>query len=73
MKGTCVDRRASYFCECHKDYGGKNCSVELEGCKDNPCLNKGTCNPYLENEVLHKYNCSCPNGFHGQRCEKVWY
>lgn len=71
VHGTCVDLKANYFCDCIPNYGGKNCSVELVGCMENPCLNNGTCKPYLENEIHHKFNCSCPNGFHGDTCEKV--
>lgn len=71
LHGECIDRKANYTCECEPEYGGKNCSVPLTGCVQNPCLNNGTCKPYLENEIYHKFNCSCPNGFHGDTCEKV--
>ncbi|KAK9511458.1 hypothetical protein O3M35_000110 [Rhynocoris fuscipes] len=71
VHGTCIDQRAGYFCSCDSKYGGKNCSVELTGCLTNHCLNNGTCKPYLENENIHKFNCSCPNGFQGPICEKV--
>lgn len=37
----------------------------------NDCQNNSTCIPYLENEIHHKYNCTCQAGFHGQLCEKV--
>jgi protein crumbs len=75
VHGTCSDRIANYFCDCEPKYGGKNCSVELTGCLDGPCLNNGTCKPYLEYETSQKYNCSCPNGFHGQNCTQVckWF
>ncbi|XP_066252818.1 protein crumbs [Euwallacea similis] len=69
VRGTCVDRVANYFCMCEPEYGGKNCSVKLVGCADEPCQNKGICRPYLVNEVEHKFNCSCPNGYHGYTCE----
>lgn len=52
-------------------WGGKNCSVKLIGCDDDPCLNNGTCIPYLINESEHRYNCSCASGFHGHTCEQV--
>lgn len=68
-----MDQRAGYFCACDGKYGGKNCSVELIGCQTNQCLNNGSCKPYLENETIHKFNCSCPNGFQGPICEKVTY
>lgn len=71
VHGSCIDKKANYYCDCEPEYGGKNCSVPLTGCLENPCLNNGTCKPYLENENQHKFNCSCPNGFHGHTCEKV--
>lgn len=71
IHGTCLDQRAGYFCACDGKYGGKNCSVELTGCLTNQCLNNGSCKPYLENETIHKFNCSCPNGFQGPVCEKI--
>jgi len=36
-----------------------------------PCLNGGACLPYLINEVTHLYNCTCENGFQGDKCEKT--
>ncbi|KAG5879729.1 hypothetical protein JTB14_033331 [Gonioctena quinquepunctata] len=38
---------------------------------DAPCFNDGECRPYLVNETEHKFNCSCPNGFHGDTCENI--
>ena len=69
--GTCVDARADYRCSCDPLYGGKNCSVALIGCQGNVCMNNGTCWPYLINETEHKFNCTCPNGFHGDICDHV--
>ncbi|VVC29041.1 Hypothetical protein CINCED_3A018849 [Cinara cedri] len=70
--GTCVDRRAGYYCDCTPKYGGKNCSVELVGCQGpHTCLNNGTCRPYLVDETEHRYNCTCPYGFHGDICDKT--
>ncbi|XP_050532124.1 protein crumbs isoform X2 [Daktulosphaira vitifoliae] len=70
--GTCIDRRAGYYCDCAPKYGGKNCSVELIGCQGpHTCLNNGTCRPYLVDETEHRYNCTCPYGFHGDICEKT--
>lgn len=71
MHGTCQDLKAGYYCHCPPKFGGKNCSVELIGCVTNQCENGGTCRPYLENEITHLFNCTCPNGFHGKTCEKV--
>ncbi|XP_051158624.1 protein crumbs isoform X1 [Leptopilina boulardi] len=71
VNGTCIDGRADYFCTCEPEYGGKNCSVELTGCQGNACQNEGTCWPYLVNETEHKFNCTCPNGYHGEICDKI--
>ncbi|KAJ8920527.1 hypothetical protein NQ315_005396, partial [Exocentrus adspersus] len=71
VNGTCIDKIATYFCSCSLGYGGKNCSVELIGCINNPCKNDGQCRPFLYNEIEHKFNCSCPNGFHGLTCETI--
>lgn len=70
FNGTCQDRIGSYYCKCSPEYGGVNCSVLLTGCQGSPCLNGGTCSPSLENEVTHRFNCSCGDGYQGDRCEK---
>ncbi|KAJ8978000.1 hypothetical protein NQ317_004545 [Molorchus minor] len=64
-----MDKIANYYCHCIAGYGGKNCSVPLIGCMSDPCMNDGQCRPYLVDEVQHRFNCSCPNGFHGNTCE----
>ncbi|XP_015599265.1 protein crumbs isoform X2 [Cephus cinctus] len=69
--GDCIDGRADYFCTCDPEYGGKNCSVALTGCQGNACQNGGTCWPYLVDETEHKFNCTCPNGYHGEICDYV--
>lgn len=42
----------------------------LIGCQNLPCRNDGVCTPSLENETQHRFNCSCIDGFTGERCEK---
>ena len=66
---SCVDKIADYTCQCPPNYGGKNCSVELLGCIDVSCLHGGTCQPFLEEESIHRFTCQCPFGFHGQLCQ----
>lgn len=72
---TCLDRVADYECLCGvgsggKVIGGKNCSVELIGCRNNLCENGATCRPFLSNETanLHDYSCFCSSGFSGRLC-----
>jgi hypothetical protein len=45
--------------------------VKLIGCQGNACQNGGTCWPYLVDETIHKFNCTCPNGYHGEVCDYV--
>ena len=71
-----MDRVNDYHCTCETEdrlvndktqafniWGGKNCSVELEGCRDkNACQNGGICHAYLSDDNIHKANCTCPEG-----------
>ena len=38
--------------------------IDINECRSNPCLNNGTCN-----DRINGFNCSCPAGFAGKRCE----
>ncbi|KAJ8734395.1 hypothetical protein PYW07_014946 [Mythimna separata] len=49
----------------------QNCSVVLQGCRDAPCRNNGTCHPWLRHETEHRFNCSCTPGHYGTTCEKI--
>ena len=39
-------------------------------CKDNPCLQGGTCQEICDPATV-RYNCTCPANYTGQRCEKI--
>lgn len=71
VHGHCDDRVGTYLCNCDPLWGGQNCSVALTGCIDQPCLNNGECQPSLEKETIHSFNCSCHDGFQGVNCEKI--
>ena len=38
--------------------------AEINECASNPCLNNGTCV-----DKINSFNCTCPGGFIGIRCE----
>ncbi|XP_052094473.1 protein crumbs-like isoform X1 [Mytilus californianus] len=72
----CKDQVADYNCICpefymSKQYGGKNCTVQLTSCVNNNCTNGATCKPYLVDEATNKqaYTCACLNGYTGDLCE----
>ena len=64
-----TDRVNDYNCSCEEGWGGKNCSVELTGCRETICLNNGTCTPWLVGETDHRADCACEPGYTGQRCQ----
>ena len=85
VNGACMDQVNDYLCTCETEdrlvngktqptaiWGGKNCDVELEGCRDkNACQNGGTCHAYLSDDNIHKANCTCPEGnFSKKKIEK---
>ena len=69
-----ADKVADYDCDCEEGWGGKNCSVELTGCREEQCFHGGTCTPWCSGECgvdEQFYNCTCPNGYHGKQCQTV--
>lgn len=38
--------------------------LDIDDCNPNPCENGGTCLDYLA-----MYNCTCPAGYLGDKCE----
>jgi len=78
---TCVDLIADYRCDCIElwvsgtpvQYGGRNCTVELTGCRENECANGASCHPVLVDELSnnHSYLCHCLPGYHGDLCSET--
>ncbi|XDV49612.1 hypothetical protein PO909_018826 [Leuciscus waleckii] len=70
----CEDGINDYMCYCphpardQLPWGGRDCDVELTGCVNDPCLNGATCWPSLHGQE-HRHTCTCPSGYHGDRCE----
>ncbi|KAI3383429.1 hypothetical protein SNEBB_005763 [Seison nebaliae] len=58
----CIERR----CCCEPGYTGEFCSVKINYCQSDPCINGGKCEPL---ELTLGYKCICPEPFYGDNCE----
>lgn len=56
----------SIFCLCRPGYRGEFCEIEADVCRPNPCLHGGECKAFALD-----FQCICPSGRHGRRCEKT--
>lgn len=43
---------------------GQTCETEIDECRNQPCLNNGTCE-----DLIGSFQCFCLSGFKGQLCE----
>ena len=69
--GTCVTTaNGVYYCECAAGFTNDNCteSVDFDPCASAPCLNGGSCSAKA-GKVKTTFDCYCPKGFAGERCE----
>ncbi|KAB0799990.1 hypothetical protein PPYR_07870 [Photinus pyralis] len=57
--------RASYRCECPKNYEGPTCSTLINYCASNHCLNNGKCTNSEEGPF-----CNCPKPYYGSNCQQ---
>ncbi|KAM3188135.1 hypothetical protein ACTXT7_000904 [Hymenolepis weldensis] len=51
-----------YECDCTFGWEGENCTVNVDDCKGNPCLNGGQC----EDKPNAQFVCHCKDGFIGK-------
>lgn len=45
-------------------FTGTQCEIDIDECKDQPCLNGGVCQ-----DLINSFKCSCAIGFTGSRCQ----
>lgn len=45
-------------------FTGTQCEIDIDECKDQPCLNGGVCQDFI-----NSFKCSCAIGFTGSRCQ----
>ena len=64
--GTCDTK--TWTCQCPSQWTGLDCSLDVNECLSQPCLNNGTCKeiPAIDGGG---FNCSCQKNFAGNRCE----
>ena len=67
VQGTseCIDGNSTYTCVCLPGFTGRNCSVDIDNCVPEPCLNNGTC----VNELGMNFSCQCGSEYTGPFCE----
>jgi hypothetical protein len=52
-------------CNCLDGYEGADCSINIDECASDPCMNGGACN-----DLVNDYSCDCTDtGFEGDVCE----
>ncbi|KAK8756537.1 hypothetical protein V5799_000761 [Amblyomma americanum] len=70
--GACVlePGAVSYSCRCCPGLAGRFCE-ERDGCFHKPCLNQGFCVDIAEGLAGSLFQCLCPHGFRGRRCEEL--
>ena len=47
-------------------FEGRNCSVNINDCENDPCKNKATCE-----DLVNDFKCKCKDGYEGKVCDKV--
>ncbi len=62
---ACLNAGAGAVCVCAGGWGGPDCSMDINECARNPCVN-GNCS-----NSLGGYQCSCPSGWTGSHCDEA--
>ncbi|KAK7067857.1 hypothetical protein SK128_010502 [Halocaridina rubra] len=76
--GTCTPVGDTFVCDCQEEYTGARCQLS-KACLDNSCINGAICVPSTtyrfkkkkrrSRQISDSYQCLCPPGFVGKRCE----
>nr|XP_035112904.2 protein crumbs homolog 2 isoform X2 [Callithrix jacchus] len=56
---------AGFLCLCPPGFEGADCSVEVDECASQPCLNGGHCQ-----DLTNGFQCHCPDGYAGPTCQE---
>ncbi|XP_072908661.1 protein crumbs homolog 2-like isoform X1 [Hemitrygon akajei] len=55
---------SGYVCLCQRGFTGENCSVNIDECESDPCMNGGTCEDQTDG-----FECQCAPGLTGVTCQ----
>lgn len=64
LNGKCRDALDGYECECYSGFVGTECSINIDDCVNNVCMEGSTCI-----DGVDKYTCICPQDMTGLLCE----
>ncbi|PFX23092.1 Fibropellin-1 [Stylophora pistillata] len=60
----CESREGFYYCSCTAGFTGVHCSINIDDCSPNSCIN-GKCI-----DGVNRFECVCSKGYYGNNCEK---
>ena len=66
ITSTCepqLDNINGYSCVCADGFTSTNCTVNIDDCDPNPCMNGGSCE-----DLINDYACQCASGYAGSDC-----
>ena len=54
-----------FQCECLAGFTGGNCSINVDECTPDPCINSNNCT-----DGINDYSCNCLSGWEGKNCSE---
>lgn len=64
IKRCQINNTFVFSCVCSNGFEGRNCEVNTDDCRNNPCTNNGTCI-----DLIAGYKCECASPYSGNHCE----
>lgn len=71
-RGRCaLNDKKKLSCVCdNKFVTGDACEEDTRPCSKMMCLNNGTCENLIQDDVIMGFDCTCQKHFYGKHCEK---
>lgn len=73
--GMCVySNLTNLVCVCNQNYTGSTCSISLNACATNPCINGGSCvtkyaTDNTTSSLAYSFECQCSKSYTGVYCQ----